>query len=390
MSDETSVSNIDINSKNSIRSSIYLGVVGPALFIVQPAFVQGLVEYLGYDEQQAGYVASIEMWGIALTTVLLAFLANRISWHKILYIGVSFAVIGNLISAFCESAWLFLVLRFITGLGSGALISLSFTALGLTAKPERNYGLLIVGVLSYGAAGFLIFPTVLEYVGMTGLLIIFALFNVSALPFVRHLPQSGDEHAQIDEKAIELSYRYKALAVLTLFIYFTAQGVVWAYLFLIGTDAGVSEGGVTAGLTISQFTGVAGAFIAAVVADRFGRIAPLILGTMCSVVSLGILLGQVNVVVYGLAVCLFNLAWNQTHPYLLAALASFDRTGKLVVYGVAAQFIGIAFGPGLAAIIIGEASFSVIILLGIVLFLLSLVTMLPALVKEKRELDKVG
>jgi len=148
MSDETSVSNIDINSKNSIRSSIYLGVVGPALFIVQPAFVQGLVEYLGYDEQQAGYVASIEMWGIALTTVLLAFLANRISWHKILYIGVSFAVIGNLISAFCESAWLFLVLRFITGLGSGALISLSFTALGLTAKPERNYGLLIVGVLS--------------------------------------------------------------------------------------------------------------------------------------------------------------------------------------------------------------------------------------------------
>jgi len=177
---------------------------------------------------------------------------------------------------------------------------------------------------------------------------------------------------------------------LTLFIYFTAQGVVWAYLFLIGTDAGVSEGGVTAGLTISQFTGVAGAFIAAVVADRFGRIAPLILGTMCSVVSLGILLGQVNVVVYGLAVCLFNLAWNQTHPYLLAALASFDRTGKLVVYGVAAQFIGIAFGPGLAAIIIGEASFSVIILLGIVLFLLSLVTMLPALVKEKRELDKVG
>lgn len=44
----------DINSRQSIIAMIYIAVIGPCICIVQPAFIQGLVTKLGFDEQQAG------------------------------------------------------------------------------------------------------------------------------------------------------------------------------------------------------------------------------------------------------------------------------------------------------------------------------------------------
>lgn len=50
---------VDINGGRSLFSVIYLAVVGPCVFVLQPGFVQGLVEYLGLSEAQAGNIASI-------------------------------------------------------------------------------------------------------------------------------------------------------------------------------------------------------------------------------------------------------------------------------------------------------------------------------------------
>ena len=44
-----------------------------------------------------------------------------------------------------------MLLRFLCGAGAGSLISLSFTTVGLTEHPDRNFGLLIMWVLLYGA-----------------------------------------------------------------------------------------------------------------------------------------------------------------------------------------------------------------------------------------------
>ena len=78
--------------------------------------------------------------------------------------------------------------------------------------------------------------------------------------------------------------------------------------------------------------------------------------------------------IYTVAVCVFNYAWNMTHPFLLAALASFDRTGQIVVYGVAGQMLGLAVGPALAASVIAENDYSNVIWLGLILFLVAFFT----------------
>ncbi|MBT8446320.1 MAG: hypothetical protein KJO38_04170, partial [Gammaproteobacteria bacterium] len=86
---------VDVDGFPCIASAMLIGVVGPEVFIVQPGFVQGLVEYLGFDDKSAGYTASAEMFGIALTTVAMTFLSHRINWRHCLYGSLGLMTVAN-------------------------------------------------------------------------------------------------------------------------------------------------------------------------------------------------------------------------------------------------------------------------------------------------------
>ena len=378
---------LDVNSPRALFAAIYLSVIGAAVFIVQPGFVQGLVQFYGFSEQQAGYIASAEIWGLAVTTVALALGGHNYSRHFILKICVLLFAAGNLASLATSEMTVFSALRFLAGLGSGGLVSLTFTIVGLTRLPDRNFGLLIMGVLTYGALGLWAMPLVFDRVGLEGVIVFFALFGLSGWPFIAWVPDAGEEHLQVEEDAIDLPGGLRIFAILAMFTYFFAQGVIWAYLFLIGVDGGVSEQGVANGLMLSQFLGIAGAFVPAMIGHRAGRILPLTLGIIGGSLVLGALYGSFTALVYAVTVCVYNFAWNMTHPFLLGAMASFDQHGRVVVYAVAAQMLGLAVGPAFAASLLSESNYAPIITAGIALFVLSWVLMLVPLVTHHRQLQ---
>ncbi len=382
---------VDVNSRWSLFATIYLSVIGAAVFIVQPGFIQGLVQFSGFTEQQAGYIASAEIWGIAVTTVVLALGGHHYNWHRILQLSLLLFVAGNLLSLASHAMLPFAATRFVVGLGSGGLVSLSFTIVGLTRLTDRNFGYLIMGVLTYGALGLWIMPTAFNLVGMTGVILFFAIFGASGYLFVRFLPEAGAEHLQVEADAVDLSGTLRLLAILAMFTYFFGQGVIWAYLFLIGLDGGASEQAVANGLMLSQFLGIAGAFVAAVVGRRFGRALPLAIGIIGGSLVLTTLLGPFSALLYTLTVCVYNFAWNMTHPFLLAAMASFDQHGRVVVYAVAAQMLGLAVGPALAASLLSDGDYSRVIYTGIGLFLASyLFILIPLLAHQRAVTHKLG
>jgi len=59
--------------------------------------------------------------------------------------------VGNGACIYVHDHTLFVALRFLVGLGAGSIVSLSFTTVGLTRHPDRNFGYLIMWVLVYGA-----------------------------------------------------------------------------------------------------------------------------------------------------------------------------------------------------------------------------------------------
>ena len=374
----------DINSRRSITAIVYLAVIGPCVFILQPGYVQGLVGYLSLTEEQAGLIASYEMFGIAATTVLMSLLASRINWRGMLYVCLIACTAGNLASIGVDDFTTLGAIRFLTGLGSGGLVSLTFTMMGLTSRPDRNFGYIVVWVLTYGAFGLLAMPWAFSTIGMNGVLVALALFCASGLLFVRSLPSSSgaETEALTAESPFPVFTRLTALA--GMLVYNTAVGVVWAYLFLVGLEANMAEQDVANALTVSQFLGIAGAFLPVVLELRFGRALPLAIGVLGGAASIYLLLGEVSAPVYWLAVGSFNLLWNLCVPYLLAMMAAFDARGRLVVHGVSMQFIGYAIGPFIAASLLGAGGYDLVNGVSVALFLASAVLLAPGLLAQRR------
>ena len=377
--------NVDLNSGSTLYSIFLIGVIAPEVFIVQPGFVQGLVEYLGFDDQGAGKVVSAEMWGLAATTILMTFIAHRVNWRGVVFGSLVVMFLANVACTLTTDVGTFVLLRFIAGLGAGSLVSLSFAAVGLTANPDRNFGLLIMWVLTYGAIVLWAMPVAYEMFGFDGVLWFFAVFPLAAMPFVKQLPVSGESDAQVEEDAVDLSPALKGMALAAMFAYFIAQGVVWAYLFLIGLAGGLSEQAVANGLMLSQFAGIVGALLAAVIAHRFGRSAPLTIGVLGGAMCLYFLVGSFEFLVFAVAVCVYNFFWNLTHPFLLGAMASFDRHGRVVVYAVAMQMLGLAIGPYLAATVITEGVYINVNWTGAALFVASWILILPPVLAQAKQ-----
>lgn len=374
----------DVNSRSAIAAAFLVGVIGPEVFIVQPGFVQGLVQYLGFSDQAAGYTVSIEMFGIAATTILLTFTAHRVNWRTVIVTSLLVMFAANAACTFTTDHDVFTALRFVAGLGAGGLVSLSFAAIGLTNNPDRNFGLLIMWVLTYGAIALWLMPNAYGLAGMNGVLWFFAVFPLVAIPFVRFMPESGENVALVEDDAVNLSSRNKSLALAAMLAYFLAQGVVWAYLFLIGIAGGLGEQQVANGLMLSQVAGIGGAALAATLGNRFGRSLPLTLGILGGALCLYFLLGKFEFLVFAVIVSIYNFAWNLTHPFLLAAMASFDRRGRVVVYAVAMQMVGLAFGPSVAASFIEEGDYINVNLIGAGLFVLSLLLILPPVLLQAK------
>lgn len=375
---------VDINSQRSLFAIIFLSVIGPCVFIVQPGYIQGLVEYLGFSEPLAAQVASWEMWGIAVSTLILIAIAGSVSWRQLMVVFVLLCAVGNFLSIGQTDYDTLKWLRFLTGLGSGGIISLTFTMAGLTARADRNFAAIIVAVLTYGAIVMWAMPMLYQTIGMRGLLIFWGIFCLSGLFVIRDLPDSGAAHAN-HSKSYDYNQLLRYLTLIAILVFNIGIGIVWAYLFLVGLETGMPEQGVANVLMISQLFGIAGALFVVFNETRFGRLWPLLLGIIGIAVSIYLLLGDVSRRDFWLAVCGFNLLWNLVMPYTLSTAGDFDAQGRTVVYAIAMQMVGLAVGPYLAAKFFETGGFDAVNISAVAAFLIAVVLFIPGVLAQKSQ-----
>jgi len=382
---KTTAEEFDVDARWTVFTGILYGVLGGMSFIVQPGFVQGMTNYLGFSDAEAGYAISAEMIGFSAMTIILVFLSSRVNWRQTLRGLLCLIILGNVCAIFSEGFTAFAASRFVAGLGCGGIVSLGFAMVGMTSKPDRNFGLMIVASMIYGAVVLYCMPMFFEQFGMQGLLVFFGLFAVVGLFFVPNAPLGAEEQQQVEEDAVDLPWKVKGLALVAMLLFFLAQGAVWAYLGLMGETMGSDEQQVANALTLSQFPGILGALGPILLGAKFGRLPPLMIAMLASVTPLVYyLFGAAGVGAYLVMVLIYNFGFNLAHPYLLATMASFDRTGKVVVYAVALQTVGLAVGPALAALVVGGGNYGNVALLGIIFFTAALVFIAPPALAQRR------
>ena len=372
----------DINSAVALVSMVFLAVVGPQAVVVQPAFVEGLVSQLGFDPVQAGYVSAAENTGKAVMSIAMMFLVTRVNWRRLFYVALLLLIGVNLFCTVSQSYQAYLAARALSGCANGIIIPLCYVVIGLTAKSERNFGIMMVFVLLYSAGIYLVVPTLFKLAGFNGLLLLFAAFALLALPLVRNLPVAGEQEQHAGGTGSSLSWALRGMAIAAMFFFFLAMFSLFPYLSLIGTSAGIAAQTIANAMTVAQFCGMGGAFLVVVIGDRFGRALPIAVALSLIILSIALLSYIPTVAGYTIAVCLFMGLWSFVHPFILAAQARFDRSGRQVAYATALQMIGIASGPAIAATILTVGAYGHIMMVAVLFLLITLACILPPVIRH--------
>jgi len=382
-----SVASMDVNTVASVGSAIVLGTVGVLSFIIQPGLVQGFVSELGRSEPQAVNLAGLEMLGVALAAILLALTVNRLNWRMVVLAGLGLAILGNVLSAIALDSPQLGLARFVAGLGHGAIISISFTFIGVTSRAERNLALYLVLLLTYGAFVLWYLPSFLAAFGFAALFFSFATICVVAMVTALFVPRSYVAEAVGNPRARQLRTGLLFTALTGVLAYNLAQGIAWGILALVGMAAGHSEQSVANALFLSQILAIAGALTSVFLADRIESNLAIATGIFGGAASIALLIGQPDYTIFLVAVCGFNVLWNFVLPFILAKVCDFETSGRMMSIAIALQMIGLGAGPLLAAPLIAGGSYLGVELVCIGMFLASYLLLLRPILTHRRLLN---
>jgi len=380
----------DVDSPAAVVSAIVLGTLGVLSFIVQPALVQGFVTHLHVGEPEALNLAGIEMLGVAISSIAMALGSHRYDWRRVMAAALLVAALGNGLSAMASDGGTLWTARFIAGLGHGAIITLSFTFVGLTRKVDRNIALYLALLLTYGAIGVWRMPAFLDRFGLPALFWLFAALLVLGLATVRNVPRTHEARAEIPEGARDLPHGMVAIALAGVLAYNIAQGIAWAVLFLVGIAAGLGEQSVADALFASQVLAIGGALASVFLAGALARDRAIMIGILGGGACIGLLLAHPGIVLFAISVCGFNVLWNFVLPFILGTVGEFDTRGRMIGRAVAMQMLGLGTGPFLAGLLTNGSSYALVELACIFFFLASFALLLLPMQAHRRLLAPQG
>lgn len=353
-------SSVNVNSGVVVAALLLVHTIGPQAIMVLPAITQGYVEYRGASESFAGMASSLEAWGLSCAALSMMYLVSRVSWRKLMLASLVLFVISNVLSIPRLGDTSLLVFRFLAGFGGGIIVAVSYAMIGCTERPQRNFGLAITLVLIYAAIAFPLLAALYARWGLSGGFAFFAAFGCCAIPLVRLLPDCGVADVDVIRDVDRANRMEVVLGSACMLFYFIGVMGSWVYFYRFGVRIGLTEASVGNALSISQFAGIAGASLVVVLGHRLRPDVGAFLGILIGAMSIGFL-AILNSFNSFLIVCLvFQFTWNLTHPLLLSLLAMLDSSGRLIAYGTGMQFLGVALGPSLAAVVVNEGSLTVV------------------------------
>jgi predicted MFS family arabinose efflux permease len=249
-------------------------------------------------------------------------------------------------------------LTLIVGLGMGALYALVMAILSDSDEPDRAFGLKLGLETVPGAALLFLLPVAIVpaygFAGVTAAMAVSVLVLGIAgffLP-VRGVRSIGPT-APLRLENLWLS----VFALLASLSFFTGISASWAFLELLADTRSLPAGEVGTALAVAFVICGIGGFIAAIVADRFGRIVPVVSIIVINWAGLWQLSVFANISEYAIGSSLFLFSVNFALAYTFGLTAKVDTTGRMVVLSAAVLSIGAAIGPATAGRIIEAGSY---------------------------------
>jgi len=366
-------SSIDVNNPGAIAAASFLSAIGALVFNIMPLFLGSMVESLGFNEQQAGFIASAYLGGFTLTSFSAVFWSRRVSWHKVVLAAAVVAVASYGICLMSGAFTAILILMACVGLAKGGFFAIALCSLGDTKVPDRSFGLAVLAQVCMGGLGLFALSAVTQHWGVKGILVGLISVTVLVVCLLRWMPTHGLK----EETSVQAGSAGRKFPVFVglggMLLLMAGMGGSWAFLERIGAVGGLSANSIGNVLSASLFAGAAAALMVAWLSDRMGRAIPIFIGTGIMLAGIICLAGQASLIVFASAAIMLMGGWTFAYPYQMAAISMADSSGRFVALIAAAQGIGAALGPGLAGSMAAGGSYTGVYIMSAVCVVVSLV-----------------
>jgi len=352
----------------------FLASAGIYYVNIMPALVDGLIQGAGFTNRQAGLVASSNIYGAALGALAAVFFVKRIEWKKVAYLLLASLITIDLMSMLLQHFLPLVVMRFGHGVIGGMLVGVGFSIIARTSHTDRTFGYLLLVQFGLGGLGMLVLPPLVPLYGTFVLflaLILFGLATLLMLPFLTAYPVTSVPPRPIQARE-GIRKGPLALSLLATFLFQAGNMGASAYLIGLAVHAGHSMSFISPTLAAASWLGLAGAGLVIFSSPARGRSFRLAAAILLTAAGTWALHFSAAGAVYLVANCLVGMSWAFGIPCLLGMSSEFDRTGQMAALGGFASKMGLASGPLVAALVVGEDQYARVLDVSTALLVLSL------------------
>ena len=363
-----------------------LYAAGTVVYFVLPVWGGIFSEDMLFNTAMIGWLVSADMIANAIANVAARYWIAHWNWRKTALGFVALLAVANLMCIGVEDFALLMTLRFVAGFAGGGLTSLAAAGIARSGKPDRYFGIALSIQVFMGGLILFASPSLLAEFGNASIYVALALLALIALPFLRTIP-NGQPKAQLPmpkfhKKAtgVKASGQFPSiLAILgfvSVILFFAGMNSIWAFAENIGTELGIEDQFIATTLSLSLLISMGGSLLAAYLAGKVKRLAPIVLGVSSIALAVISFFWVQGNWAFFIAINVFNFGYNFVIPFQSGWIASFDIKGENIVLLPAVQGAGISMGPVLSGFIINDVSYlraiypsTILLIASIIIFL---------------------
>lgn len=310
-----------------------LFILGTLSTLITPSLLQGWASQFGWGESWLGYIAMVELAGLALGSISAFYWQRRYDWRVISRWAIVTIVAANAFSAVTTSFALLCFHRILSGIAGGVLVGVYTAYLSNTRAPEKFLAVTTFLQLATQAALMALSATLIDRWAMNGMYALLAFSVVVLLPTLRFLPKGWPSDVSTDDASVEAEPRARrswipGLLMLAAFIPFQIfQGGIFSFLQEFGPrGAGMDSTRTMHLIGISAMFSAVGPAAAYILADRAGVLIPLVVSILLMlVVMTGMTSAPYSPAALLLFLSLIQASWYFTMCYLYAGLIKIDN-----------------------------------------------------------------
>ena len=353
--DAVSDGRMDIGGLRLIAlSCLLLLVLAPA--VAMSFNIAGFVTSFDVSFTEAGTVATLELGGIAVSSLFFSQIAPRLQPRKVYTLGIGAIALMNAATIFVPSIEALLVVRGIAGLAAGSVIAMVMYTAGHSRMPEKTFGIINSSVGVLGVILALVLPKAGKLYLMPGapagtseadgLFLVYLVASIAALLFVRSVPVPPRAAlAGEGGRSTAAPPLIGWLALIGTGIVFFGHGVLALYIVDVGKGVGLTPDTIGFVFSVAAIMGIVLPLAAGFLGAKFPATPPTVI-VLVIVAIFAVLLGQAATPLgYFVAAPIYAFAPIAMMPILLGALVRVDPSGKLVAAHPAFVTLGAAAAP---------------------------------------------